>query len=399
MKILSLKQIYPCFFAIFIDIIGYSTVSPLLISFFTDPAYNIFGIDSSFLRYFYLGLALIIHPLCVFLGTAFIGDLSDSVGRKKTLVFSMLGMIVGFGLMGVAVGRASLLLFFVGRALSGAVSASQAIALATISDLSDSTNKAIHLSYVSLVECLGFVVGPLFGGILLEFNLYMPFFWTALGAMAALFWIAISFKETLQNRKERALRFFKLFGDAYRNREVAQLSLIFFMMQVGVSLYLPIILIHLRNSFHYDPWVLGLFNGYMGIAFGVGLLFVFPRMLKRYPIEKVVVISLAITFIAQLLSACFRAEVSLWVVAFPLAIACEIAFSGMFTCFSNAANEDAQGWVMGLSVAIMSIAWAVTAFFTLFIPSFGTQSLIFIGSLCLGVSAYLMRSYLQTKGY
>jgi len=65
----------------------------------------------------------------------------------------------------------------------------------------------------------------------------------------------------------------------------------------------------------------------------------------------------------------------------------------MFTSFSNAADERSQGWVMGISVAIMAIVWAVAGFSAQLVPIFGVHSLMFIGSIFLGVIALLMKKY------
>ncbi len=65
----------------------------------------------------------------------------------------------------------------------------------------------------------------------------------------------------------------------------------------------------------------------------------------------------------------------------------------MFTSFSNAADERSQGWVMGISVAIMPIAWAVAGFSAQLVQIFGVHIIVFIGSLFLGLSAFFMRKY------
>lgn len=383
-------------FAIFIDILGFGLVAPLLVALFTSPESNVFAIGSSSVRYLCLGITLALYPLLMFFGTSFIGDLSDIIGRKKTLLFSMIGMACSFVLMSVGIVTASLALFLFGRGLSGLVSASQSVALATISDLSTKDNKAIHLSYVALIQCFGFVVGPLMGGVLSGTTFYAPFLWAALFAFAAFLWIAFSFEETFIKKSEKKIsivRFLKVFVEAYQNRRIRELSLVFLMMQIGVGLYLPIILILLTTGFGYTPLFLGLFNGYLGVGFALGLLFVLPQMLKRFKIEQIVCISLFTTLLSQFFSSILKPEEFVWLLAFPFAIAVEIDFSGMFTSFSNAADERSQGWVMGISVAIMAIAWAVAGFSAQLVPIFSVHSLIFIGSIFLGISAFLMKKY------
>lgn len=392
----SLKEVAPCLFAIFIDILGLGIATPLLVALFTAPDLNIFQIASPSLRHFFLGLTLALYPLLMFFGTSFIGDLSDVFGRKKTLLFSMIGMAFSFFLIGAGIALSSITILLIGRGLSGFVSASQSVALATISDLSTKSNKAIHLSYVAIIQCMGFVIGPLMGGILSGASFYTPFLGAGLMAIVAALWIAFAFTETFLKKSGKTIsikRFFEVFIEAYQNKPIRKLSLIFFTMQVGIGLYLPIILILLIKEFRYTPLDLGIFNGYIGVGFALGLLFILPRMLKRYKIEQIVCLSLFTTFGAQFFSSFFHSESILWLLAFPLAIAVELAFSGMFTSFSNAADERSQGWVMGVSVAMMAIAWAVAGFAAQLAPVFGARKIIFVGSVFLGISAILMKKY------
>lgn len=395
----SFKEVAPCLFAIFIDIMGFGLVAPLLVAIFTTPAHNIFQIQSTSLSYFYLGLAFALYPLLMFFGTSFIGDLSDIIGRKKTLLLCMIGMGIGFLLMGVGIMYADLFLFLFGRALSGLVSASQSVALATISDLSSPENKAIHLSYIALIQCLGFVVGPLLGGVLSGFKLSSPFVGAAIFAAVSAVWIAVGFEETFVRKPDRKIslvRFFKIFAEAYQNERIRRLSIVFLIMQIGVAFYLPIILILFTTAFNYSPVMLGIFNGFIGASFALGLLILLPQMLKRFKIEQIVAICLIATCVSQLLSSVFPSQILLWLLAIPYGCTVETAFSGMFTSFSNAADATSQGWVMGISVAIMAIAWAITGFSTLLIPILGANMIMLIGAIFLGVSAYLMRRYCLT---
>lgn len=392
----SFREVAPCLFAIFIDILSFGLVAPLLITFFTSPENNIFSISSPYLRYLSLGITLALHPLLMFFGSSFIGDLSDIIGRKKTLLISMGGLTLGFILMAVGIASASFSLFLLGRGVCGLVAASQSVALATISDLSTSENKAIHLSYVALVQCIGFVVGPLLGGVLSIRAFYAPFLWAAFFGLVAFVWVAVSFQETFIKKclkKFSFKRIFRVFIEAYQNKRIRDLSVAFLIMQMGVGLYIPIILVLLATDFGYPPLYLGLFNGYVGIAFALALLLVLPRLLKRYKIEQIVYMALFTTFAAQFLTSILRSKVAVWVLAFPLAMALELAFSGMFTAYSNSADETSQGWAMGISTAVMAISWALAGMIMQLVPIVGVHAVLLVGSIFIGLSAVLMRKY------
>jgi MFS family permease len=392
----TFKEVAPCFFAIFIDILGFGLVAPLFVTIFTSPWANVFEIATAHARYLLLGLTLALYPLLMFFGSSFIGDLSDMIGRKKTLLISMGGMAVGFFIMGIGVVTFNLWLFLMGRGISGLVAASQSVALATISDISTNENKAIHLSYVSLIQCVGLVVGPLIGGVLSNLAFYAPFVCAGICACISVLWIFFAFEETFTKqvqKKVSLLRVVTIFIEAYQHQRIKDLSVAFLLMQIGIAFYFPFILIAFTTQFHYTPVQLGLFNGYLGVGFTIGLLVFLPWMLKRDKIEKIVYLSLLATFFAQLFSSIFPTEAFLWIAAFFYAISIELAFTGMFTAYSNAADETSQGWAMGVSVAVMAIAWAIAGACIQFVPQLGVYTLIFIGSLCLGLSAHLMRRY------
>lgn len=394
----SVKEVAPCLFAIFIDILGFGLVAPLLVALFTEQDHHVFDISSDSLRYFCLGLTLMLYPLFMFFGSSFIGDLSDVIGRKKTLLLSMGGISVSFVLMGFAISIGSLWLFLLARAASGLVSASQSVALATLSDLSTPENKAMHLSYVGLIQCLGFVLGPLMGGVFSTSNYYTPFIYAGLAALVAFLWIAFGFEETHSSNTRRKInidRLYKVFFEAYQQKPVFLLCFVFLFMQIGVGLFLPIILIFFSNNFHYSPFFLGLFNAYLGVGFAFGLLVVLPRLLKRFFPEKLCFYTLLLTALVQIASGCLSFETPQWILGFIFAVFIQQAYSLMFTSFSNATDANSQGWVMGVSVAMMAIAWAIAGFGPNLIPLIHTNGVILLGGFSLAISCLLMRIYLN----
>ena len=106
------------------------------------------------LRYTYLSLSFALYPLFMFFGSSFMGDLSDRLGRKKILLFCMSGFTIGFAMMGMAVIYKDLSLIFLGRIITGFTAASLPVTLAAIVDLSTKSNRALHMSFVVLVQSI-----------------------------------------------------------------------------------------------------------------------------------------------------------------------------------------------------------------------------------------------------
>ena len=142
--------------------------------------------------------------------------------------------------MAIGVKISSFSLFMLGRSLSGLVAASQSVALAVIADLSTPENKAVHLSYIAMVQCVGFILGPLIGGVLSESSLAMPFFSASFLGLIAFVWVLCGFEETFikaVNKKFSFTRIVRVFVEAYQNKSILHLCGAFLAMQLGIGLY------------------------------------------------------------------------------------------------------------------------------------------------------------------
>ncbi len=102
-----------------------------------------------------------------------LGAISDKVGRRPVLIYSMVGMFFNF----LATAWApTLALLFIGRVIGGMSSASMSVASAYASDVSTPENRAKSFGMIGAAFGLGFICGPMLGGLLGSINLRLPFF-------------------------------------------------------------------------------------------------------------------------------------------------------------------------------------------------------------------------------
>lgn len=112
-----------------------------------------------------------------FLFMPLLGNLSDRFGRRPVVLLSNLGLGLDYILMAVA---PSLAWLFVGRVISGMVSASYATAGAYVADILPPEQRAKHFGFLGAAFGIGFIIGPAFGGLLGATDLRLPF-WIAAG--------------------------------------------------------------------------------------------------------------------------------------------------------------------------------------------------------------------------
>ena len=122
------------------------------------------------------GWLIFAFAIMQFLFAPLMGILSDKFGRRPVLLLSLLGLGIDYLFHAYAPTIGWLL---VGRVLAGITGASLTVANAYIADISTPENKAQNFGMVGAAFGLGFIIGPVIGGIAGEINVQYPFFISA----------------------------------------------------------------------------------------------------------------------------------------------------------------------------------------------------------------------------
>lgn len=145
------------FLTVFIDLLGFGMVLPLL------PIYaEQFGTDESGVM---LALLMSSFSIMQFIFAPLWGRLSDRVGRRPVLMVGLVGSIIFYTLFGIATVMKSLTLLFVARIGAGIAGATISTAHAYIADSTSLKNRPKGMALIGLAFGLGFTVGPLFGAL------------------------------------------------------------------------------------------------------------------------------------------------------------------------------------------------------------------------------------------
>ncbi len=146
-------ELIPLWIAVFIDILGFSVIIPLL-PYLTDE----WGISGT-----QIGFVLSINAIFgLFFGPLW-GKLSDLLGRKKTLLICQFGTLAAFILVAFSKNYTMLI---IARVVDGIFGGNFPIAKAIIGDIIPPKRRAIYLSNIGVAHILSSVVAPAIGGFL-----------------------------------------------------------------------------------------------------------------------------------------------------------------------------------------------------------------------------------------
>lgn len=175
------KRLFSVIFVVFIDLLGFSLILPLL------PYYA----EKYGATQLVVGLLVASYAAMQLIGAPLLGRLSDRFGRRPILLASVGGTFLGFVLLGLAdpLGKALaqtfnpqaanlfvLAILFLSRIIDGLTGGNLSVAQAYISDVTDAQNRSKGLGLIGAAFGLGFIIGPVTGGLLSQWGYAIPAF-------------------------------------------------------------------------------------------------------------------------------------------------------------------------------------------------------------------------------
>ncbi|MGZ5272888.1 MAG: TCR/Tet family MFS transporter [Kaistella sp.] len=157
------------FITLLIDITGWGIVIPvvpkLIQELIHNPDLSVASQYGGWLSFAYAGMQFIFASV--------LGGLSDKYGRRPIILFSLLGFSLNFMIQALA---PTIFWLFVGRLFSGVTGASITTASAYIADISTDEDRAKNFGMIGAAFGLGFIIGPVIGGILGQYGARVPFY-------------------------------------------------------------------------------------------------------------------------------------------------------------------------------------------------------------------------------
>lgn len=340
--------------AVLIDMAAIGVIIPVLPalvgSFSSNPTDQVY----------WYGVLAVAFGVANFLAAPVLGALSDRYGRRPVLLLGFMGL--GLSFFGIAVST-TLWGLIVVRTVGGAMQANAAIANAYVADISAPEQRAKRFGLLGAMMGLGFIVGPVLGGLLGAINLHLPFYvaggLTLLNGLYGYFVLPESLP--VSQRKPFSWR---SANPASSLQKLAQLKgvgpLVGVVAFSGLSQFVLYTVWVLYNNFKFgwgpeeNGWSLAVVGMVAVLVQGV----LMGRLLKLFPVQKLVIMGLVSSALAYTL---WGAATEGWMMYAVIALNLlgGTVAASVQSLISSAADSKSQGQTMGAVSALTSLTAVV----------------------------------------
>ncbi|MDQ3046268.1 MAG: TCR/Tet family MFS transporter [Bacteroidota bacterium] len=183
------------FITVLIDVIGLGIIIPVVPALIEELIGGTLSEASK-----YSGWMGLVYGIMQFVFSPILGGLSDRFGRRPILLLSLLGLGLDFIIMALA---PSITWLFVGRILAGICGASFTTATAYIADISPPEKRAQNFGLVGAAFGVGFIIGPMIGGVCGHYGARVPFYVAAAFSLMNFIYGYIVLPESLSKEHRR----------------------------------------------------------------------------------------------------------------------------------------------------------------------------------------------------
>jgi len=353
-----MPTLLPIFLIVLVDVFGMTLVIPLM------PRYAE-NLSASPLQ---VTLLFSVFSLCMLISGPILGRISDRTGRKKMLLVSQAGTLVGFLLMAQA---RTLWVLYVARIIDGLTAGNLSLAQASIADRTAPENRTKAFALIGIAFGVGFFVGPAITGWLSHYSLEAPIYLAAaMSATSILFTLFLLPQDSPAHAPVdnpgpggRRLGIFSwhVYAEYFRRPVMGGLLMQFFWFAFAFSTFISGFALYAERIFTWQghpfaPREIGFlfaYSGFLGIVLQGGLI---GRLVKRFGDPALVAAGFAAAVVAYLVFGIIL-TIPLLVVAVTISAfgngVLRPTLSSLIT--QNAARHE-QGLVLGLTQSLMSVA-------------------------------------------
>jgi len=292
-----------------------------------------------------------------FLTSPLLGALSDRHGRRPVLLLGFCALAISFFVTALAT---ELWMLIVVRLFSGAMQSNVSVANAYVADITPPADRAKRFGLLGAMFGLGFILGPVMGGLLGAIDLHLPFFVAGSLALINLLYGWFVLPESLPPERRRPVDWKAALNPVKSFAELGQLR--------GVGVLVAVVACTALAQFIlYTSWVLyttfkfgwgPLQNGWSLFAVGVMSTlvqgFLLGRLLKRFSPQKLAIWGLVSSTLAYVGYGAVSEGWMMFVVIVANILAFAVAAS-IQSIISGAADPTTQGRTMGAVSGLQSL--------------------------------------------
>jgi DHA1 family tetracycline resistance protein-like MFS transporter len=281
-----------------LDVLGLGLIIPILPRLLESFVANDTAVASQL-----TGVLAAVYALMQFVCSPILGSLSDRFGRRAVLLTALFGSGLDYLLLAFA---PSLSWFFVGRVISGICGASIGTAAAYIADISPPEKRAQNFGVIGMSFGIGFVAGPLLGGLLGQADLRLPFFIAAGLSLANAVYGFFILPESLSAEHRRAFSWKRAnpvgtLSALARFPVVLGLAIAVFFMNMGQRGMESVWVLYTEYRYHWDIRATGFSLAVVGVTAAVVQGFLVRRIIPGLGEKKSLIVGVLIGAAAQVL--------------------------------------------------------------------------------------------------
>jgi DHA1 family tetracycline resistance protein-like MFS transporter len=368
------------FLVVFIDILGFGLILPLL-PYFADQ-YG--GSD------FVVGLLVAVYAAAQFVGAPFLGRLSDRYGRRPVLVISIAGTALSFLLLGLAdpIGRtlarlplaelnavqllalenATILgVMFISRLVGGLTGGNITVAQAYISDVTTAQDRAKGLGLLGAAFGLGFILGPAIGGALSAGGYSVPAFAAAGLATLNLIGIILLLPESLTEAQKRQatdqrhalISLAAMVGELSKPR-IGPLMTIRLFYALAAALFQTMFTLWAKDRLGLNAQSTAYLLAYIGLLSVIVQAGLIGQLTKRFSEATLIVASALIQAVALIFWALTPSVPMLLVVLIPIAFSTGVLNTVINSAITRAVPPQEIGGALGIAGSLESVSRVVS---------------------------------------
>ena len=337
------------FLVVFVDLLGFGILIPILPTFAT----HILGVKEGA-----IGIAIALYSLVQFLFNPLFGGLSDKYGRRNIILYCLLLNASGYIIFAFT---HSYLMLLASRVVAGVGGSSIGVAQAYIADITTKEDRAKGMGLIGVAFGLGFVFGPIMGGILAHYSYMITGFASAgfslLAFSLSVFLLPESLKkELIQSDIKRKIFNVDGFKRILNNTPVLLVILMFFILTFSVAnIYGTFALLGV-SVYHFSNIQIGTVYGVLGLVSAIVQGGLIGRLSKKYTDNQLITAG-SFLLVAGLVMLPFGGNlVGLIVIIIILSLGTGMLQPILLSLISKVAPEKEQGIVLSVNQSFSAFA-------------------------------------------